>query len=127
MLIRIDPTSEEPVFAQLAGSIRAEIAAGRVLPGEKLPTAKEVAGTLDVNLHTVLRAYQELRDEGLIDIRRGRGAVVTQAATAAAELNAEIQSLVRRAAALGISRATVAGLVQNTTTEGDADARRTNH
>ncbi|TRY16722.1 GntR family transcriptional regulator [Tessaracoccus rhinocerotis] len=119
MLIRIDTSSEEPVFAQLAGSIRTEIALGRLAVGEKLPSAKEVAGSLDVNLHTVLRAYQELRDEGLIDIRRGRGAVVTEAAVAATELHDEVRALVQRAAALGISRATVAGLVRDVNTEGE--------
>lgn len=119
MLIRIDPASEEAVFAQLAGSIRTEIATGRLTAGEKLPAAKEVAASLDVNLHTVLRAYQELRDEGLIDIRRGRGAVVTTAAAAATELHDEIRALVRKASAMGISRATVAGLVRDVHTEGE--------
>lgn len=114
------------MFAQLAGSIRSEIATGRLTRGEKLPAAKEVAGSLDVNLHTVLRAYQELRDEGLIDIRRGRGAVVTDAAVATTELHTEIQALVQRASALGISRATVAGLVRDVITEGEDIARRSN-
>ena len=57
--------------------MRREMAAGRLLRGERLPSAKEAASLLDINLHTVLRAYQTLRDEGLIDLRRGRGAVVT--------------------------------------------------
>ncbi|WOF24354.1 GntR family transcriptional regulator [Microbacterium betulae] len=112
MLIRIDPTREEPVFAQLAASIRADAVAGRVKPGDRLPSAKEVAGSLGVNLHTVLHAYQELRDEGLIDMRRGRGAVVTDAAVAIAALDDEIRALVQRADEIGVSRQALAGLVR---------------
>lgn len=120
MLIRIDPTSDEPVFAQLASSIRADVGAGRLKPGHRLPSAKDVAESLGVNLHTVLRSYQELRDEGLVDIRRGRGAVITEGATAAAHLVADVRALVRRAEDLGVSRATLTGLVRDFPTEGDS-------
>lgn len=50
---------------------------GSVTDGERLPTAKALGDSLGVSLHTVLRAYQGLRDAGLIELRRGRGAVVT--------------------------------------------------
>ena len=113
MLIRIDPTRDEPVFAQLAASIRADAVAGRVKPGDRLPSAREVAGSLGVNLHTVLHAYQELRDEGLVDMRPGRGAVVTDAAMAMSALEDEIRALVRRAEGLGVPRETLAGLVRD--------------
>ena len=77
MLWQVDPTSSTPLHAQVAACVRRERAAGRLAKGDRLPSAKEVAGMLDVNLHTVLRAYGSLRDEGLTDLRRGRGAVVT--------------------------------------------------
>ena len=77
MLWRVDPTSSTPLHVQVAACVRREMTSGRLEKGDRLPSAKEVAGVLDVNLHTVLRAYQSLRDEGLIDLRRGRGAVVT--------------------------------------------------
>lgn len=76
MLWMVDPGSPVPLYDQLASSVRREIARGGVTQGERLPAAREVARELDVNLHTVLRAYQMLRDDGLIDLRRGRGAVV---------------------------------------------------
>jgi GntR family transcriptional regulator len=76
MLLRIDPGESAPLHEQLAAALRAAIAAGEVAPGERLPSARELARDLDVNMHTVLRAYATLRDEGLLDLRRGRGAVV---------------------------------------------------
>jgi GntR family transcriptional regulator len=112
MLIRFDPASDEPLFAQLAASVRADAAASRVRPGDRLPSAREVADALGVNLHTVLRAYQQLRDEGLVDMRRGRGAVVTDAALPLAELHADISALAERARALGLSPDTLASLLK---------------
>ena len=112
MLIRIDPTRDEPVFAQIAGSIRGDIAAGRVVAGERLPAAKQIAASLGVNHHTVLHAYQELRDEGLVDMRPGRGAVVTQTAAAAAELHEDIRALVDRASERGISPDMLTSLIR---------------
>ncbi|MCR2762310.1 GntR family transcriptional regulator [Microbacterium sp. zg.B48] len=112
MLLRVDPTSEEPLFAQVAASVRADAAAGRLLPGDRLPSARDVADALGVNLHTVLHAYQDLRDEGLVDMRRGRGAVVTAAAAPLAQLHDDIAALVDRARALGLSTDTLASLVK---------------
>jgi GntR family transcriptional regulator len=80
MLIRVDPSKPEPLFAQLASAIRGGIARGEVTAGERLPGARDLAESLGLNVHTVLRGYQELRDEGLIELRRGRGAVVTAGA-----------------------------------------------
>ncbi|MFG6401917.1 GntR family transcriptional regulator [Microbacterium sp. P04] len=112
MLIRVDPTSEVPLFEQLAASVRADVAAGRLTPGDRLPSAREVAAALEVNLHTVLHAYQDLRGEGLIDLRRGRGAIITESASALAALHEEIRTLVARARTLGISSDTLAALVK---------------
>lgn len=115
MLLRIDPHSAEPLFAQVAAAVRADVAAGRLRVGERLPAAREVAKAADINLHTVLRAYQVLRDEGLVDMRRGRGAVVTEAAAAIAALQDDIAALRERARALGLSPDTLASLLR----EGD--------
>ncbi|MGV1006221.1 MAG: GntR family transcriptional regulator [Candidatus Nanopelagicales bacterium] len=112
MLIRIDPQRAEPLYDQLSAGLREQLIAGTLRPGQTLPAARELAASLGVNLHTVLRAYQCLRDEGLVDMRRGRGAVVTERAARLGELRAEIDALAKRAAALGFSRATVASLIK---------------
>ena len=111
MLIRVDPASERAIYAQIADSVRGEIAAGNLRPGEPLPPARQVAVGLDVNQHTVLHAYQLLRDEGFIDLRRGRGAVVTAKAAGIAELYREAQELAARAARLGVAPSALAAIV----------------
>jgi len=111
MLIRIDPASSEPIFGQLAGAVRAEIGRGVLRAGDRLPSARALATSLDVNIHTVLRAYQELRDEGLVDLRRGRGAVVTDQAATSLELTAAVRSLVTEARRRGVSAPTLVGLI----------------
>lgn len=114
MLIRVDPTSETPIFAQIASSVRADAAAGGLRSGDRLPSARDVAASLGVNLHTVLRAYQLLRDEGLVDMRRGRGAVATDAVEPLAQLHHDIEALVARARTLDLSPDALAALVKET-------------
>ncbi len=112
MLIRIDAGSEAPLYDQIAASVREDAAAGRIGPGERLPSAREVAEALDVNLHTVLKAYQELRDEGLVEMRRGRGAVLTDLAGAYAGLSEDARALLARARELGLGVDAVVALVR---------------
>lgn len=111
MLIRIDPGSGVPIYDQIAASVRADMARGALTPGERLPVARELAEALDVNVHTVLRAYQLLRDEGLVDLRRGRGAVVTDAAAADAGILAAVRQLVDQARAADIPAQTLISLI----------------
>jgi GntR family transcriptional regulator len=71
----------EPVALhdQVAAEIRKAIAEGEAAPGERLPLAKDIAAVLGVNKNTVLRAMHILRDEGLLEFRRGRGMTVVGA------------------------------------------------
>jgi GntR family transcriptional regulator len=112
MLIRVDPGSATPLFEQLASGIRAELLRGAVTSGERLPAARELADALDVNVHTVLRGYQLLRDEGLIELRRGRGAVVTDRASDYASLATLLPHVVAEAKKLNLSPAALAALIR---------------
>jgi GntR family transcriptional regulator len=112
MLLRIDPSSPEALFAQIAASVRADVARGSLKPGDRLPPARAVAAELDVNLHTVLRAYQELRDEGIVDMRPGRGAVVTGSAGDIGSLHVKVASLVDEARSRGIADEVLVSLVK---------------
>ncbi|MFB7893848.1 GntR family transcriptional regulator [Microbacterium sp. NPDC056044] len=123
MLVRIDSESDAPLFAQIAASVRADAAAGRLTPGDRLPAAREVAGALGVNVHTVLHAYQELRDEGLVELRRGRGAVITAQAATLEALHHDIHDLVARARAAGLPADALAALVKEIAAHDERTAR----
>ncbi|MBP3036406.1 GntR family transcriptional regulator [Arthrobacter sp. zg-ZUI100] len=90
MLIRLAPHSSSALHEQVARALRTAIVNGDVRNGERLPSARTLAESLGINFHTVLRAYQDLRDEGLIELRRGRGAVVTGLPEPARDAAAEI-------------------------------------
>jgi GntR family transcriptional regulator len=76
---RLDHQSPIPLHAQAAAALRRAIADGEAKPGERLPPARDLAGVMGVNTNTVLRALRTLRDEGLLDFRRGRGITVANA------------------------------------------------
>ena len=77
-MLRVTVDREEPTLLheQVAGELRRAIADGEAKPGERLPPARDLAAVLGVNTNTVLRALRQLRDEGLVDFRRGRGVTV---------------------------------------------------
>ena len=70
-------TDSMPLHDQVAAEIRRDIANGDVRPGQRLPPAKDMAVVLGVHPNTVLRALRLLRDEGVLEFRRGRGVTVT--------------------------------------------------
>jgi GntR family transcriptional regulator len=71
--VKIDRGRPVLLHDQVAGEIRRAIAEGEAAPGERLPPARDLAAVLQVNTNTVLRALRLLRDEGLLEFRRGRG------------------------------------------------------
>src|SRR6478735_3254988 len=74
--VKVDRRDPTDLHQQVAGEIRRAIADGEAKPGERLPPAKDLASVLEVNTNTVLRALRVLRDEGLLEFRRGRGITV---------------------------------------------------
>ena len=74
--VKIDRDEPTELYEQVAAEIRRAIADGEAKPGERLPPARDLAAVLEVNTNTVLRALRLLRDEGLLEFRRGRGITV---------------------------------------------------
>ena len=112
MLLRIDPQSSQSLHDQLAGQLRKAIADGDLGPGEKLPAARALAESLGVNVHTLLRAFQALREEGLLDVRRGRGTIVTGAAPTFAKFTGLARKLVDEARRAGLADGEIVQLVE---------------
>ena len=87
--VNIDRAESTDLHEQVSAEIRRAIAEGEARPGERLPPARDLAAVLEVNRNTVLRALRQLRDEGLLEFRRGRG--ITVAATATPEHGAVVE------------------------------------
>lgn len=112
MLWRIDTQSPQPLHEQLAGQIRHGIATGELVEGKKLPPARDLAAGLKVNMHTVLRAFQTLRDEGLLEVRRGRGTSVAADAKSNTRHVELARSLVSEARRAGLGNREIIRLVE---------------
>lgn len=76
MLVTIDFNSEEAIYVQLRNQIIIGIATEEILEGESLPSVRELAGNIGINMHTVNKAYSILKQEGYLKLDRRRGAVI---------------------------------------------------
>lgn len=113
MLFTVDHAAAESLADQLAAQVRGGIVRGEIEPGDRLPPARDLASALDINMHTVLRAYAALRDEDLIDLRRGRGAVVRpHVRRDRVRLEQQARELVAEARRLGLADADILALIK---------------
>jgi GntR family transcriptional regulator len=97
----IDHASPVPLHEQVAAAIRRAIADGEAVPGERLPPARDLAAVLGVNANTVFRGLRTLRDEGLVEFRRGRGVTVSGTAPERGAVMAKARELVTLARRYG--------------------------
>ena len=109
--VNLDRAGPVPLHDQVAAQIRRAIAEGEAGPGERLPLAKDLAAVLDVNKNTVLRALRILRDEGLLEFRRGRGITVAGTPQRGAVL-ARTRDLVEFARHHGFGRDEIIQIIQ---------------
>lgn len=113
MLFRIDDKAGAPLYRQVMDCVLRAIEAERLSTGDRLPPARELAAGLGVNMHTVLRAYSELQEAGVIDLRRRSGAVVRSTSVEEGRLNKMIETLVAEAKTLGLSTAELIRRLEN--------------
>ncbi len=76
MFVRVETSSGMPITRQIAAQIRAQCASGVLKPGERLPSVRALAAELTVNQNTILRVYERLTAEGLLERRHGDGTFV---------------------------------------------------
>ncbi|MDG9700856.1 GntR family transcriptional regulator [Streptomyces sp. DH37] len=116
MEFRIDRRSGIAAYQQIVQQTKQALRLGVLVPGDRLPTAKEVAETCAVNPNTTLKAYRELEREGLVEPRPGLGTFVRRSlarpqAGADSPLRGELEAWMARAREAGLEREDVAALV----------------
>lgn len=109
--VKIDRTEHLELHLQVAAEIRRAIADGEARPADRLPPAKDLAAVIGVNKNTVLRALRLLRDEGLLEFRRGRGISVA-GTSSRGEVLQRARDLVEFARARGYRREELLEMVE---------------
>ncbi len=121
MLLQLDFASDTPIYMQLRNQILLGIADGRLPPGEKLPTVRALADEVGVNMMTVSKAYQLLKQEGYIAGDRRSGAVIIGKSSSnmlTEKLKAQLKLIVSEAKLGGISLKSLIALVEHLYEEG---------
>ena len=113
MKVKVDRADPALLHDQVAADIRRAIASGEAQPGERLPPARDLAAVLGVNNNTVLRALRQLRDEGLLELRRGRGIHVAGGAVPKSMVLAKAQELVQLARREGFRKDDLVRLIDS--------------
>ena len=105
--IQIDFNSDEAIYIQLRNQIILGIATSRIQEGDTLPSVRQLADNIGINMHTVNKAYSVLRQEGLLSIDRRKGAVISIDADklyAMQELREDLQVILAKAVCKNISK-----------------------
>lgn len=114
MIIEIDFNSDEAIYMQLCNQIILGIATSQFHEGEQLPSVRQLAETIGINMHTVNKAYSILQQDGFVKIDRRRGAIIAldiNKLGALAEAKQELAVVLARAICKGIGREDIHGLV----------------
>ena len=117
MIFRLNPSSGLPIYLQLMEQIKHAIETGALRPGEQLPTLRKLAEALVMNPNTVVRAYRELQHEGIIELRHGSGAYISESVAGQVKVTRKaqiiVQSALERLIALGLTEDEVRRLFEN--------------
>ncbi|WP_026651986.1 GntR family transcriptional regulator [Butyrivibrio proteoclasticus] len=114
MIIEIDFNSGEAIYVQLCNQIILGIATSQFREGEQLPSVRQLAETIGINMHTVNKAYSILQQEGFVKIDRRRGAVIAidiNKLKALSQAESELAVVLARAICKGLNRQDIHGLV----------------
>lgn len=114
MLIEIDFNSDEAIYMQLRNQIILGIATSQFQEGDMLPSVRQLADTIGINMHTVNKAYTVLKQEGYVKVDRRRGAVIAidiDRMQALEQVRGELQVTLAKASCKNISREEVHALI----------------
>ena len=114
MLIEIDFNSDEAIYIQLRNQIIMGIATSQLMVGDSLPSVRQLADHIGINMHTVNKAYSVLRQEGFVKVDRRRGAVIAidiDKLQAMEELKRDMQVLLAKSRCKRISREEIHALI----------------
>ena len=114
MVIEIDFNSDEAIYVQLMNQIIMGIATSRLQEGDALPSVRQLADTIGINMHTVNKAYYLLRQEGFVTIDRRRGAIIAldvDKIKALEEMKQNLMVALARGCCKNITRAEVHNLI----------------
>ncbi len=119
MQFKIDPDNGSPIYEQIARQIKYAIAEGTLIPGQLVPSVRELAKAAAINPNTVQRAYLDLQNEEVIEPLRGRGMVVSTGAKRRcvtdrqSQLKERLDGLVREAIHSGLDAEQLGRMFQN--------------
>ena len=114
MILEIDFNSDEAIYIQLCNQIIMGIATSRLQEGDTLPSVRQLADTVGINMHTVNKAYSLLRQEGFVTIDRRRGAIIAldvDKIKALEEMKQNLMVALARGCCKNITRAEVHNLI----------------
>ncbi len=114
MIIEIDFNSDEALYLQLRNQIILGIATSRIREGDELPSVRQLAEDIGINMHTVNKAYTVLKQEGFVKVDRRRGAVISIDADrleAIEELRGNLKVILAKGICKNISREEVHALI----------------
>jgi GntR family transcriptional regulator len=117
--LHIDTRSGLPTYLQIVQQVKHALRLGLLVPGDQMPTIRELVASLAINPNTVMKAYRELELEGLIGGRPGQGTFVLQTLPGASpadleEMRATLQQWFRRAIELGLDDESIVALFTTT-------------
>ena len=132
MLITLDERDTRPIYQQIVTQVLEQLQRGELQQGDVLPSVRELAGGLGINLHTVRSAYLRLRDQGVIELTLGRKARIARqrripASSVEAEtaLGRQLQELIASAFVLGLPAAALHTMLDSHLATAHTDANRT--
>lgn len=114
MILEIDFNSDEALYLQLRNQIILGIATSRFREGDSLPSVRQLADAIGINMHTVNKAYTVLKQEGYVKVDRRRGAVIAvdmDHIRATEELKSELQVILAKSSCRNISREEIHALI----------------